>query len=217
MKWILGFLAVLWLLSVTAEADNPTDLPRLGEQMEKAYAQLYKKISLQFRNAIHVKVRKVPNSQKVIVPVDVQILKRQLRGAVGSFVEDKLPSVLTPHTIDNLQSQFDHLVYEYCPGNITHCILEHEFLNRFHHSVHQEFTPLFHHLNLHILPKLFEKTRAQMSGILIHFNQHIMDPLHHALELKQKNLDDPWITQEMIQDFIATTRLLSPLDILLQQ
>lgn len=55
----------------------------LFDHFDKAYSQLSKKISIQFRSAIHVKVKRMPNSQKVIVPVDVQILKRQLKGAVG--------------------------------------------------------------------------------------------------------------------------------------
>ncbi|CAO3701076.1 unnamed protein product [Rhizopus stolonifer] len=186
----------------------------LYEHFDKAYLQLSKKISLQFRNAIHVKIKRVPNSQKAIVPVDVQILKRQLKGAVGSFIEDKLPAILTTrHDTNNLKNQLDDLIYEYCSDSITQnatmsqaCLLEnqHEFLLRMHGYINREVQDILYHVDKSILPKLFEKTRAQMSGILIHFNQHIMDPLHHELELKQKHGNDHhWITEEIIQEFIS--------------
>ncbi|EIE92508.1 hypothetical protein RO3G_17106 [Rhizopus delemar RA 99-880] len=186
----------------------------LYEHIDKAYSQLSRKISLQFRNAIHVKVKKVPNSQKIIVPVDVQILKRQLKGAVGSFIEDKLPSMLTTrHDINNLQNQLDGLIYEYCSHSISQnaaisqlCLLENQnkLLSRMHEYMNQQVRDILQQVNEFDLPRLFEKTRAQMSGILIHFNQHTMDPLHHKLELKQKYSNDHyWITNDMIQEFIS--------------
>lgn len=74
----------------------------LFDHFDKAYLQLSKKISFQFRDAIQVKVKKIKSKKSsksssirsssistaaaaVIVPppVDVQILKRQLKGAVG--------------------------------------------------------------------------------------------------------------------------------------
>lgn len=64
----------------------------LFDHLDKAYMQLSRKISLQFRNAIQVKVKKMKSSSitstidkqtVVIPPVDVHILKRQLKGAVG--------------------------------------------------------------------------------------------------------------------------------------
>lgn len=57
----------------------------LFEHFDKAYVQLARKISLQFRDAIHVRVKKVKKSQQETfeTPVDIQILKRQLKGAVG--------------------------------------------------------------------------------------------------------------------------------------
>lgn len=205
----------------------------LYEHIDKAYSQLSRKISLQFRNAIHVKVKKVPNSQKIIVPVDVQILKRQLKGAVGceyryacntstifnfiillAFIEDKLPSMLTTrHDINNLQNQLDGLIYEYCSHSISQnaaisqlCLLENQnkLLSRMHEYMNQQVRDILQQVNEFDLPRLFEKTRAQMSGILIHFNQHTMDPLHHKLELKQKYSNDHyWITNDMIQEFIS--------------
>lgn len=55
------------------------------------------------------------------------------------------------------------------------------------------------------LPKLFEKTRAQISGILVHFNQHTMDE-NNRLELHvRRKSDEPiglWITNEMMQEFM---------------
>jgi hypothetical protein len=68
----------------------------LFDHFDKAYLQLSRKISFQFRDAIQVRVKKIKTSKSkepvtnkaaaVIItppPVDVQILKRQLKGAVG--------------------------------------------------------------------------------------------------------------------------------------
>lgn len=72
----------------------------LFDHFDKAYLQLSRKISFQFRDAIQVKVKKIKSkgssssrsmsststaAAAVVIqpPVDVQILKRQLKGAVG--------------------------------------------------------------------------------------------------------------------------------------
>lgn len=76
----------------------------LFDHFDKAYLQLSRKISFQFRDAIQVKVKKIKSkgsssssssssstsststaAAAVVAqpPVDVQILKRQLKGAVG--------------------------------------------------------------------------------------------------------------------------------------
>jgi hypothetical protein len=68
----------------------------LFDHFDKAYYQLSRKISYQFRDAIQVKVKKIKSKTTttttvtssastalVSPPVDVQILKRQLKGAVG--------------------------------------------------------------------------------------------------------------------------------------
>jgi hypothetical protein len=54
----------------------------LLDHYDKALSQLSKKISRQFRDAIQVKVKRL-TKKKVNTPVDVQVLKRQLKGAVG--------------------------------------------------------------------------------------------------------------------------------------
>lgn len=71
------------------------------------------------------------------------------------------------------------------------------------------------HANKYGLPRLFEKTRAQIAGIIIHFNQHTMDKdARLELRVKQKSNNGPfskrvatttsalWITDEMVQDFM---------------
>mgnify|MGYP004491101607 CR=1 FL=1 len=88
----LLFRVAFGFINTTTGAVEPVDLNRftqllsnhlLYEHIDKAYLQLSKKISSKFRNAIQVKVKRVSDSQKIIIPVDVQILKRQLKGAVG--------------------------------------------------------------------------------------------------------------------------------------
>ncbi|KAI9337076.1 hypothetical protein BD770DRAFT_331917 [Pilaira anomala] len=203
----------------------------LFDHLDKAYMQLSRKISLQFRNAIQVKVKKMKSSSitstidkqtVVIPPVDVQILKRQLKGAVGSFVEDKLPAILSNrYNSTILQTQLDHLLYQYCPDEIRlmkqqqegvvsqQCLLDNleSFLLEIQRYTSLEFESTLNQINQSDLPRLFEKTRAQIAGILIHFNRHTMDNNYHRLELNiksNKTRHHDWITAEMIQDFIET-------------
>ncbi|CEP14184.1 hypothetical protein [Parasitella parasitica] len=228
----------------------------LFDHFDKAYFQLSRKISFQFRDAIQVKVKKIkskgsnsrtssssnnsPTSTAAAVPppVDVQILKRQLKGAVGSFVEDKLPAILTNrYNVTSLQNQLDELLYQYCPsvhkklGRMIsyQCLLDNQelFFQDVYTYTTYELQSTLLKVNEYDLPRLFEKTRAQISGILIHFNQHTLDRNYHRLELKIKAakastvpLDDTslslpasyysnskfrnWISPEMILDFIAT-------------
>ncbi|KAI8387549.1 hypothetical protein BD560DRAFT_382834 [Blakeslea trispora] len=200
----------------------------LFDHFDKAYSQLAKKISYQFRDAIHVKVKKtkskssMPKDVMLLPPVDVQILKRQLKGAVGSFIEDKLPAILTNrYNVSTLQNYIDQLLRHHCPQeeHMHQCILVNKelILTQVRHYTTQELQSTLLKVNEFDLPRLFEKTRAQISGILIHFNQHTMDSEHHRLELKIKtvpsnstlpdtleNRSRDWITSEMMLDFIST-------------
>lgn len=97
-------LILLFIYSVVATVDlsntfcnDAVDINRfsqllsnhlLFDHLDKAFNLLSKRISFQFRDAIQVKVKKVKSQTKtashsMIPPVDVQILKRQLKGAVG--------------------------------------------------------------------------------------------------------------------------------------
>ncbi|KAI7859022.1 hypothetical protein BDC45DRAFT_498132 [Circinella umbellata] len=102
----------------------------LFDHLDNAFYMLSKKISLQFRNSIQVNVNLTPQSQQekqtqesdlssLSSPVDVQILKGQLKGAVGSFIEDKFPAVWSRHAVAlgraSLQSYIEHVVYKLCP------------------------------------------------------------------------------------------------------
>lgn len=222
----------------------------LLDHFQKAYSQLSKKISFQFRDAIGLRVRKIKSkhakdsssstttttsssssqqkTSKLLQqpPVDVQMLKRQIRGAVGSFVEDKLPAILTHrYNTTSLQEQIDHLLYQHCPtlsklNNFTsnnttvsqHCLLDNRelFLSQIHQFVSNELQSTLVIVNQHDLPRLFEKARAQITGILTHFNLHFMTQ-PYRLELKLKNPSSPhvvnqkkWITVDMMEEFIST-------------
>lgn len=214
----------------------------LFDHLDKAYAQLSKRISFQFRDAIQVKVKKVKSTTTTISstkkasvmqpPVDVQILKRQLKGAVGckfymyiiyrqitntwvkiAFVEDKLPGILTTqYNPSHLTRQLDHLLYQYCPdkqlGMVSQqCLLDHRelILAEMERYTTSQLASTLVRVNTLDLPRLFEKTRAQISGILVHFNQNMMDKTFYRLELKiKKRTVDHWITPTMVQEFITT-------------
>lgn len=90
------------------------------------------------------------------------------------------------------------------------CLLDNRelFLTEMERYTSHELATTLLQVNEFDLPRLFEKTRAQISGILIHFNQNMMDKNHHRLELKvkrkTKTYQDHWITPQMVQEFIAT-------------
>lgn len=89
------------------------------------------------------------------------------------------------------------------------CLLDNleSFLLEIQRYTSLEFESTLNQINQSDLPRLFEKTRAQIAGILIHFNRHTMDNTYHRLELNiksNKTRHQDWITAEMIQDFIAT-------------
>ncbi|KAI7904439.1 uncharacterized protein BX663DRAFT_550819 [Cokeromyces recurvatus] len=210
----------------------------LYDHFDKAYFQLSKKISYQFRDVIHVRIKTIatsndddsvtddavttPSSSVLIQPsiVDVQILKKQLKGAVGSFIEDKLPTILANrYNTTIVQHYLEDLIYQYCPQRpiLYHCLLDNQksILREIQMFITNELQSILFKINEVDLPKLFEKTRAQIQGILVHFNQHTMDQRHHRLELKIKEesrLDTNhhvsyytrnWITPEMIHEFIS--------------
>lgn len=93
MKWVYT-LFILFISTLVCAQEQPIiDVNKftqllsnhlLFDHFDKAYVQLSRKISLQFRDAIHVRVKKVKNQEESLeTPVDIQILKRQLKGAVG--------------------------------------------------------------------------------------------------------------------------------------
>ncbi|CAO3697970.1 unnamed protein product [Rhizopus stolonifer] len=183
------------------------------EHFDKAYSQLARRVSLKFRNSVQIKLKKESNTQNITSPVDVQILTRQLKGAVSSFIEDKLLAILTRHDTTHLQNQLDSLIYDHCSHSIyknvlmsPSCLLEHQdiFLLKIHEYMNQHVHDILIGVNEYDMPRLFEKTRAQISEILIHFNQNTMNPFHHQLEWYHTyNKDTFWITSDMIQEFIS--------------
>lgn len=89
------------------------------------------------------------------------------------------------------------------------CLLDNRelFLSEIDRYTTQELELTLLQVNEFDLPRLFEKTRAQISGILIHFNQDIMDKNYYRLELKIKKtrmIRNDWITPQMVEEFIAT-------------
>ncbi|CDH57778.1 predicted protein [Lichtheimia corymbifera JMRC:FSU:9682] len=125
MRW--SFLA-WWLLEVFAvivSAENwHLDLSlysqllstHLARDVDTAFYTMSKQISTQFRDALEVLGEE---QLEPVSPVDVQILKRQLRGAVGSYIEDKLPTAWNRHdpytlSLASLAAFIEKTVLELC-------------------------------------------------------------------------------------------------------
>lgn len=125
------------------------------------------------------------------------------------------------------------MIHQYCPIQTLEkrtidyqCLLDNRdlFLKQVHHFTTNELQHTLLQVNQVDLPRLFEKTRAQISGILIHFNQHTMNENYHRLELKVKDAKKQqqhtttlplpstylnnsirnWITPDMMHEFIQT-------------
>ncbi|ORZ00158.1 hypothetical protein BCR43DRAFT_484766 [Syncephalastrum racemosum] len=92
----------------------------LFDHLDHAFFMLSKKISVQFRDSFQVSVQTADTTEDhdPSSSVDVQILKGQLQGAVGSFVEDKLPNVWSQRAsaLDRsaLQSYIESVVMRLC-------------------------------------------------------------------------------------------------------
>ncbi|KAI9247857.1 hypothetical protein BY458DRAFT_542790 [Sporodiniella umbellata] len=215
--YLLCLSSVLWTFTIA----DPIDLGRfshllsnhfLYEHFDKAYLQLAKEVSLQFRNSIQINVKQQIDRNTTTSPVDINVLTRQLKGAIGSFIEDKLLTILTRHDTVQVQQQLDHLIYSHCARSIDKnilispaCLLERPdaFLDKLQRYINQHVKNVLTGLNDHDLPKLFEKTGKQLSEILAHFNRNTMNPLYQQLEWHHKYYNrDLWITNDMVQDFI---------------
>ncbi|KAF7730263.1 hypothetical protein EC973_002506 [Apophysomyces ossiformis] len=90
----------------------------LFDHLETAFSLLSKNISLHFQDAIQVNVKSPESVDNGSSSVDVEILKGQLRGAVGSYIEDKLPSMWNEHASaldkSSLQGFIEYTVHQFC-------------------------------------------------------------------------------------------------------
>ncbi|KAI8374225.1 uncharacterized protein BYT42DRAFT_575523 [Radiomyces spectabilis] len=207
----------------------------LFDHLDNTLNLLSKKISRHFQEAIHitVKVRNVdPGSS---TSVDMQILEGQLKGAVGSYIEDQLPELWNLHTsaLDKiaLQSYIEQIALQLCnvePSSSTvpfhtdntqyvtrmnfvsnTCLTQHshQFLSSLDRYIGNNIKYSMTDMIKDDLPNLYESTRIQVQGILNHFNEFLVST--NQLELSQDQvpatIDTHWLDSPAEMDEILQT------------
>ncbi|KAI9250585.1 hypothetical protein BDA99DRAFT_522896 [Phascolomyces articulosus] len=220
----------------------------LFDHLENAFYMLSKKISLQFRDSIHVNVNFAPHSHGLrqqtdfslsSSPIDVQILKGQLKGAVGSFIEDKFPAVWSRHAVAldraSLQSYIELVVHKLCAYEEHHSSNDNDETTATVSNVclethaRQFLSSIDRYLGNHVkrtmadivsfeLPVLFDTTRAQVQDIVKHFNQHVLSEEEDHLELVlEADHTEWWVPSEINEVLETVVHWQTPNNELLQQ
>ncbi|KAI8140579.1 hypothetical protein BJV82DRAFT_562579 [Fennellomyces sp. T-0311] len=237
--WVLLLLATLSIVrslpttpldSTVAEpassGEFPVDVSRysqllsshlLFDHLENAFYTLSRKISVQFRDSIQVHVNISPqHDPSSTSPVDVQILKGQLRGAVGSFIEDKLPSVWSRRAskLDrpSLQSYIEHVIRRLCTteqndttATVSNVCLEthaRQFLSSVDRYLGNHVKRTVADIVSYELPALFDTTRVQVADIVSHFNKQVLSEDHLELVLSADH-SEWWVPAE-VEDVLET-------------
>ncbi|KAL0073231.1 hypothetical protein F4703DRAFT_1718070, partial [Phycomyces blakesleeanus] len=198
----------------------------LFEHLENTYLLVSKKISLFFQDTIQL-TAKLPE-QLVInssSSVDVQILKHQLRGAVAAYIEDRVPAMWNMHASALDKTSLQSFI-EYTEGHQTTdseivLTVSNVCLNA---NSGLLFSALEGYIGKHIrqamsdmvssnnLPHLYSATRAQVKGVLAHFNSYILVSSGVQLELTLSpqdalsiSNDYSWLFKTSTVDEILTT------------
>lgn len=112
---------------------------------------------------------------------------------------------MSGYNTKELQPKIDGVIHDYCPLSQKECIIEYseDIYHRVEQLTSRELELSLLKLNEFEIPRLFEKTRAQITTIIQHFNQHTMDKKHRLeLKIKQNRPILHWITRDMIQESI---------------
>ncbi|KAI8099417.1 uncharacterized protein BX664DRAFT_321201 [Halteromyces radiatus] len=155
--------------------------------------------------------------------VDVRLLREQLRGAVGSYVEDQLPSMWYGHSsfaaLDSsaLRLFMESTLLEYCPAITTEQPLEQNVMishECFQKNAMDFSTKVDGYIKQHMqttlmdivqqdLPQLLHLTDNHIRAILHHFNTFLLPP-HSQLQMSFLSLQDhpDWSNMNNINDIL---------------
>ncbi|KAI8389373.1 hypothetical protein BD560DRAFT_419615 [Blakeslea trispora] len=153
------------------------------EHLDGTLSNLTKQVSLHLQDLIQVTIE--PLSPKDDFVVDIDLLKGQLQGAVGSFVEDSLPGIWNTRAavIDKsfLATHIESVTRQYCSvqnGNylISTCIIEKspKIIYQVDQYIENHLKQTIRAIVIQDLPPLFETTQSHVNGILGHFNHYIV-------------------------------------------
>ncbi|KAI8346891.1 hypothetical protein EDC96DRAFT_578255 [Choanephora cucurbitarum] len=153
------------------------------EHLDGTLSNLTKRISYHLQDLIQVTIE--PLSPKDDFVVDIELLKGQLQGAVGSFVEDSLPNIWNTRAavIDRsfLSSHIESITREHCPvqnGNYltSTCIISQspKIIYQVDQYIENHLKQIIRTIVMQDLPPLFRTTQDHVNGILGHFNHYIV-------------------------------------------
>ncbi|KAG2179823.1 hypothetical protein INT43_003606 [Umbelopsis isabellina] len=220
-----------------AESDFEVDLSRfsqllsvhlLFDHFENAVTNLAEKVSRRFQETIQFSILN-GNGDSDIIPeddaknemvFDIQVLKGQIRGAVGSFIEDNLPNVWYQHATSldkaSLQQKLRQITMSLCEDSTSHpdtvaysCIVEHstQLQSQMDRFVGKNLDRTLAFVTKRELPRLFEATASEVHSVLLYFNRHVLHSSDKRLQIQlarqAEDTEEEWIRKEVSQVFEA--------------
>lgn len=175
----------------------------LFDHVDTTLRMLSRTISNRFREEIQIDT--MEDNDTRCLPLDVQLLKGQISGAIGSFIEDKLPNVWNEHAkaLDkpSLEYLIEHVARDLCPSNVVlnQCLAEHgrQLLSYISHHIEAQLGTTISHIVQHDIPHLFQTTQIQVASLLTHFNH----PGCHLELNHSKYNNSAWL--DLVTDLIS--------------
>ncbi|KAI8991502.1 hypothetical protein BDF20DRAFT_831536 [Mycotypha africana] len=165
----------------------------LFNQVDPILSIMSKNISKHFQNLIHVKFQHQTLDDDFVV--DIDLLKGQLQGAVGSFVEDSLPALWnkrlttidkislaqyiedeTTRTCQVLPNYNNYSVDQNTQMVSNQCLVRHadQLIFLIDNHIQNQLKLILKTVVKDDLPKIFETIQTHVNGILDHFNRYLM-------------------------------------------
>ncbi|KAI8337048.1 hypothetical protein BC941DRAFT_426533 [Chlamydoabsidia padenii] len=186
--------------STLNETDFFVDLNRLTnilsahimtEHVDNAIMTLSKSLAAHIQSSVQLDTHASHNDEDV----DIRLLKEQIQGAVGSYVQDQLPSMWYRGGLDSIHSFLETSLVETCEpveGVIPFgCLQSHA--DRFSTLVDAHVKHTMHATLADIvqkdLPQLLTMTDHHIRAVLNHFNTFLLPP-HCQLSMHPLSLQD---------------------------
>ncbi|KAG2206339.1 hypothetical protein INT46_003575 [Mucor plumbeus] len=157
----------------------------LFDHLDGTLTVLSKRISQHFQSLIQVTIQPLGGGSSDDFEVDIDLLKGQLQGAVGSFIEDSLPTIWNTRSnvIDksSLSQYIEKTTSEYCTITMDNtfmntCIQKNanEIVTRVDQYIQNHVKHILTLIVMEDLPPLFQTTQSHVNGILAHFNHYLV-------------------------------------------
>ncbi|KAI9470900.1 MAG: hypothetical protein EXX96DRAFT_586144 [Benjaminiella poitrasii] len=158
----------------------------LFDHLDGIFSFLSRHISHHFQDLVQVTIQ--PSSASSDSVLDIDLLKGQLQGAVGSFIEDSLSAIWNKHAavLDKsvLSNYIERVTLDVCSTTTTTstyllnntCIESHtqHILYLVENYIQDHIKHIIKLIVMEDLPPLFKTTQSHVNGILAHFNQHLV-------------------------------------------